>query len=329
LISSPEHDARPSASEATFAMRAASSHLLVSPSRVATPSRARGADRSVRPLVEPSRVRRRLVASAGFDLDALMPVSIEGDLEGLQEEAGANFDDDGVPLDYGDSEKELEALRAAVGVVDRGSVRWRVIRVAGRSVFPSLEAAGASRVAIERLLRLGPQEGAAVEFSAASKEGEATRVKRALAMCHVQSSGILIVAPGFVADAIAAAASADECVDLSDGLCFFLSLVGPQTAELLKKAGVVGVIDPGSALGTHRTFGFEGRPVVATNGGWELYDSEASSAKGPPENTMNVVNLIVEEGVAGLLWAAVTGLGAEPVGITALDEWAKEQSANP
>ena len=49
-------------------------------------------------------------ASDAFDLDALMPDTIEGDLEGLQEEAGAEFDDDGVPLNYGDVDAETTAL---------------------------------------------------------------------------------------------------------------------------------------------------------------------------------------------------------------------------
>ena len=58
----------------------------------------------------PPRVRS---ASDAFDLDALVPDTIEGDLEGLQEEAGAEFDDDGVPLNYGDVDAETTALTRA------------------------------------------------------------------------------------------------------------------------------------------------------------------------------------------------------------------------
>ena len=81
-----------------------------------------------------------------------MPASIEGDLEGLQEEAGANFDDDGLPLDYGDVDAELAVLNASAGIVDRGAVKYRLIRLGGEEAVPALKAAGASSDAVEALL---------------------------------------------------------------------------------------------------------------------------------------------------------------------------------
>ena len=79
----------------------------------------------------------------GLDLDALMPTSILGDLEGLQEEAGAEFDDNGVPLNFGDSAYEADILRTKVGIVDR-SGGWRILRLAGPGAVDALKAAGAT-----------------------------------------------------------------------------------------------------------------------------------------------------------------------------------------
>jgi hypothetical protein len=240
--------------------------------------------------------------AADFDLDALMPDSIEGDLEGLQEEAGANFDDDGLPLDYGDVDAELAVLNASAGIVDRGAVKYRLIRLGGKEAVPALKAAGASSDAVEALLSLGPNEGAAVAF------GEKT------AMVHVQNGGLLVVAPDTVADKLVANAN-ESAADLAEQ-CALLSLVGPDAPSLLARAGVGGVMD--RPLGAHQTFGFEGRPVVATHGGAEMFDDFDTRT-----TTLACCNLVADEGVAGLLWAAMTSLGAKPAGTASLEKWAE------
>ena len=261
--------------------------------------------------------RRRVVArAADFDLDALMPDAIEGDLEGLQEEAGANFDDDGLPLDYGDVDAELAVLNAGGGIVDRGAVKWRLVRLGGPAAVPALEAAGAPRDAIEALLSSGPNEGAAVAFRSRSEGDDEVR-ETETATLHVLSGGLLVVAPDSVAERLLAAAGADAA-DLAEQ-CALLSLVGPDAGALLAKAGVSGVMD--QPLGAHQTFGFEGRPVVATHGGAEMFVSFDRRTK-----TLACANLIVDEGVAGLLWAAMTSLGAREVGTRALEKWAREHA---
>jgi glycine cleavage system aminomethyltransferase T len=257
--------------------------------RRASSSRARRAVVSS-PSSPPSRV---VLARGGMDLDALdldalMPDTIEGDLEGLQEEAGATFDDEGIPLDYGDVDAELETLRSSVGIVDRGG-RWRILRLGGPAAIPALEAAGASPDAIAALLALQPGQGAALPLA-----------DDAVAMAHVQGGGLLLVAPAAAADAVADAAG-EDAMDLAD-MCALVSLVGPNAADLLASAGVAGVM--AGPPGTHEAFGFEGRPVVAAHGA-EL---------GVPS-----ANFVVDEGVAGLVWAAMTGKGAKPVGTRALD----------
>ena len=126
------------------------------------------------------------------------------------------------------------------------------------------------------------------------------------------------MAPEPVADALLAAAGADAA-DLAER-CALLSLVGPDAAALLAKAGVSGVMD--QPLGAHLTFGFEDRPVVATHGGAEMFVSFDERTK----TRKACANLIVDEGVAGLLWAAMTSLGAKPAGTDALERWARENA---
>ena len=84
-----------------------------------------------------------------------------------------------------------------------------------------------------------------------------------------------------------------------DERCVLLTLIGPLAGDLLKSAGVVGVME--GDVGAHATFGFEGRPVVAARGG-EI-----------------VVNLVADEGVAGLLWAAMVAKGARECGTESVE----------
>ena len=90
-------------------------------------------------------------------------------------------------------------------------------------------------------------------------------------------------------------------MDLAD-MCALVSLVGPNAADLLASVGVGGVM--AGPPGTHEAFGFDGRPVVAAHGA---------------ELGVQSANLVVDEGVAGLVWAAMTEKGAKPVGTRALD----------
>jgi len=298
-----------------FAMRVAAARALVAPSRRAISPNARFGKTFGVPT---HRHRKHRVvpknAAAEIDLDALMPDSIEGDLEGLQEEAGAVFDETGVPLSYGDTQAELETLRTKVGVVDRGNQKWRLLRLSGASAADVLVEAGAGEDAVTTLFAKGPNKGSALTFSSV------WTYKKEVATCHVQAGGgLLVVAPAGVADILLQAAGggggSETCVDLAER-CSFLSLVGPNAGALLQAAGVTGG-SMDQSMGTHRTFGFEGRPVVACNGGGELFSGNETIE----HEKHGVVNLIVDEGVAGLLWAAVTNLGAEPVGLTALEAW--------
>ena len=122
---------------AMFATRAAPARVPAPPGRASTLASARGSRPPAAARIGRASRRRGVVArAADFDLDALMPDSIEGDLEGLQEEAGATFDDDGLPLEYGDVDAELAVLTSEVGIVDRGAVKWRLLRLGGPRLSP-------------------------------------------------------------------------------------------------------------------------------------------------------------------------------------------------
>ena len=186
----------------------------------------------------------------GLDLDALMPTSILGDLEGLQEESGAVFDDDGVPLNFGDADAEAEILRTKVGIVDR-SGGWKILRLAGPDAVAALKSAGATGEDIEALMSKEPGAGMPIDL-------DGDRIA-----AHVMGGGMLVTAPVEVADKLMENGG-DAVTDLAEQ-CTLLSLVGPDAAELLVRSGAPGVME--QDVGTHAVFGFEDTPVVAAYGG--------------------------------------------------------------
>ena len=252
-----------------FAVSSATFAVVASP-RVAVAPRARAAAvASSSSSSSSSRRRRRrasfsndirrsaAVASAGgddapgevvdlddldFDLDDLMPDTIMGDLEDLQEELGAEFDDDGVPLNYGDAALEARAMRERCGVVDRTGA-WKLLRLGGPNAIDALIASGAAAKDVDALKTLAPGQGAAVSFD----RGDGSR-----AMCHVQDGGVLIIAPTSVATTLLAAAGPDAATDLAEQ-CVLLSILGPKASDMLSDVGIVGVL--GMPPGTHAVFG--------------------------------------------------------------------------
>ena len=179
-----------------------------------------------------------------FDLDALMPDTIDGDLEGLQEEAGAEFDDDGLPLNYGDTAAEAEVIRSKVGILDR-SGRWSLLRVAGPGAVAALESAGATSDDVAALIVLQPGEGAALRFGDGDDDDDDddATTSTTIGMAHVQGGGLLLILPAAVADAVTAAAAAAggpnpvELMDLSEQ-CVLLSILGPGANDMLEQSGI-------------------------------------------------------------------------------------------
>ena len=222
-----------------------------------------------------------------------MPTSILGDLEGLQEEAGAEFDDDGVPLNFGDSAYEANILRTKVGIVDR-SGGWRVLRLAGPGAVPTR-----SRLR-GRLARTSTRSWPRTRSRRAPRPGR-RRVRRARLSRGLAGDG----AGG--GGGCTGEGGGDAVKDLAEQ-CTLLSLVGPDAAELLVRSGAR---RDGARGGHARTFGFEGCPVVAAFGGDLLASGWDVSRGGEPSGGRGHRGSAVE--------LALKGQGAEPVGSQALD----------
>ena len=237
-----------------------------------------------------ARPRRRGPSSVHvFDVDSLLPPPIDGDLASLFEEAGAEVDDNGVALSFGNDSAALDALPFGLLVFDRThGTRLRV--------------GGAQRAALLQPLCSGElaalQVGGSVECLLALPEHSLPA--RVLAL---ESSLLLLLpqrASAFAAQrlrALAAAASLDASVDdVSLSTASFV-LLGPGVAGALRRIGLGG----SSAEGTHALFGYQGSPCLL------LSCSGLASHKG--------VTLVVDESVAGSLWATLTGaVGALPAG---------------
>ena len=84
--------------------------------------------------------------------------------------------------------------------------------------------------------------------------------------------------------------------------CALLTVVGPMSADILRNSGLMEVVE--LDVGSHRVFGFDGRPVVAAH---------------TSEYAVLGVNLIVDEGVAGQVWATISRTTVAPCGSRASD----------
>ena len=238
----------------------------------------------------PRRHAKTFVSGGDIDLDALLPPDIDGDLESLQRESGAVIDDDGFVLNFGAREEELEAIKTAVGVIDRSD--WGLIRSSGPGAPRALTAIAANHDG----LALTPA-GSGFEIKVASTNDTA--------QVYCQSEGFLIVVPPSSIDAVAnvlESSPEQNFMELNDQ-CALLTVVGPQCADVLSKTGLVEVLT--DAVGAHRVFGFENRPVVAAH---------------TREFDVPGVNLIIDEAIAGQVWATITRAGVIPCGSQASDE---------
>ena len=91
--------------------------------------------------------------------------------------------------------------------------------------------------------------------------------------------------------------------------CVLLTACGPKTLEVLKPTGLAMVLEAGKEYeNAHAVFGFENRPVVCCKTNEFVGKCGEESA----------VNFVVDEGVAGQVWAAIIK-AAFPVGTEALD----------
>ena len=241
---------------------------------------------SLRQRRGPIRRRRGRVDAAEVDLDSLLPPDIDGDLEGLQEEAGAVFGDDGFVLNFGSVEEELRAIESTAAVIDRSD--WGIVRVNGPGAATALRVIAKREDAVELT---SPGTGFEIELKFDGR----------FAQIYAQDQGFLvIVPPSSTSRLLSELASVPEqsFMELNDK-CALLTVVGPKTNDILGPSGLTQVLS--GPVGSHCVFGFENRPVIAARTA-EYSDGVVG------------LNLVVDEGVAGQMWATITRAGVTPAG---------------
>jgi glycine cleavage system aminomethyltransferase T len=227
------------------------------------------------------------------------PPPIDGDLESLHEEAGAEIEEEtGAVLSYGNDEQALEAIAHGLVVFDR-------------STSPRLRVNGAGRYEVlqpfcsEPLAELSPGFGCDAVLVLPDKTEVAARV---LVCDHVY---VLLFEPEdapAAAKVLQALNKASKSVkdssvrDIGASTALF-ALVGPGSKMALRGMGAQEKLaTDGAGFHMFFLFGMPPQPVIVIAGvafGCELQG----------------VLLLVDEAVAGSLWAAITGhLNALPAG---------------
>jgi hypothetical protein len=144
--------------------------------------------------------------------------------------------------------------------------------------------------------------------------GTGKRVNRKLDIYAQESGAFLVIASREDVkenrvETIAKECKMSEVMNLASR-CVLLTACGPKTLEVLKPTGLAMVLEAGKEYeNAHAVFGFENRPVVCCK-------TNEFVGKCGEESAMNFV---VDEGVAGQVWAAIIKAGAFPVGTEALD----------
>ena len=258
------------------------------------------------------RALRASSASSEDDLFAsLEPPSIDLDLESMQEDLGAVLDDDGFVLRYNKDgcEEEMKILRNECAIIDRS--QWGVFRVASGG-------GGDMRRFLEIMASSSSNDSGTESFTMEEIEkiqpGTGKRLNGRLDI-YAQESGafLVIVSREDVkekkVETVARECGISEVMNLASR-CVLLTVCGPKTLEVLKPTGLAMVLEAGKEYeNAHAVFGFANRPVVCCKTNEFLGKCGEESA----------VNFVVDEGVAGQVWAAIIKAGAIPVGSEALD----------
>jgi len=246
---------------------------------------------------------------------SLEPPSIDLDLESMQEDLGAVLDDDGFVLRYNKDgcEEEMKILRNECAIIDRS--QWGVFRVASGG-------GGDMRRFLEIMASSSSNDGAkdssnesfTMEELEKIQPGTGKRVNGRLDI-YAQESGafLVIVSREDVkekkVETVAKECGISEVMNLASR-CVLLTVCGPKTLEVLKPTGLAMVLEAGKEYeNAHAVFGFANRPVVCCKTNEFLGKCGEESA----------VNFVVDEGVAGQVWAAIIKAGAIPVGSEALE----------
>ena len=241
---------------------------------------------------------------------SLEPPKVDLDLDAMQEELGATRDQDGFVVRYTDDangrEEETKILRNECAILDRSA--WGVFRIANKGT----EEEGGDLVTFLEKLSNGGKLTA--EEIGSMQPGTGKRVNGCLDVYAQESGAFLVIASREDVKEKKVETLAEEC-KISEVMnlasrCVLLTVCGPKTLEVLKTTGLAAVLEAGKEYeNAHAVFGFENRPVVCCKTNEFVGKCGNGSA----------VNFLVDEGVAGQVWAAIIKAGALPVGSEALD----------
>ena len=226
-------------------------------------------------------------------LDDIDFPDIDADLASFQDEDGAVFGDEGVPVSYGNDGYALEAYEVGVALIDRS--HWGRLRLAGPHRLQFLHSQSTADVAT-----LDP--GSGTDTVLVTPQGRTIDVATVLS----QGSGaLLLLSPGMstaIKERLEKFIFPNDEVSVSDiaPATAMFSLLGPASDVVMRELAAESVV--GAEQGSHSVFSFGGKPVIAVVGG------------GLPGTGYT---LIVAESAAGDLWRAITGRGAEPMGTRA------------
>lgn len=240
----------------------------------------------------------------------LEPPKVDLDLESLQEDLGAVVDENGFVLRYGEEiEEEVKILRNECAIIDRSE--WGIFRVASGAegdMVRFLETLSSSESSESSSEKLSMEEIGSIQ------PGTGKRVNGKLDIYAQESGAFLVIASREDVkenrvETIAKECKMSEVMNLASR-CVLLTACGPKTLEVLKPTGLAMVLEAGKEYeNAHAVFGFENRPVVCCKTNEFVGKCGEESA----------VNFVVDEGVAGQVWAAIIKAGAFPVGTEALD----------
>ena len=225
-------------------------------------------------------------------------------MESLQEDLGAVVDENGFVLRYGEEiEEEVKILRNECAIIDRSE--WGIFRVASGADGDMARFLGTLSYSSEKL---------SMEEIGSIQPGTGKRVNGKLDIYAQESGAFLVIASREDVkenrvETIAKECKMSEVMNLASR-CVLLTACGPKTLEVLKPTGLAMVLEAGKEYeNAHAVFGFENRPVVCCKTNEFVGKCGEESA----------VNFVVDEGVAGQVWAAIIKAGAFPVGTEALD----------
>ncbi|GMH43709.1 hypothetical protein BSKO_11631 [Bryopsis sp. KO-2023] len=227
------------------------------------------------------------VPDADFEVD--IP-DIGGDIQFFQQELGAEIDDQGVAVSFGNQDNVEEALRSGLVVFDQS--HWGRFKIGGDGCLNFLHGQSTND-----FKALRPGQGCDTVFATAS----AGTIE--LAACYVTEGGVLVmVSPGMVEpllerlDKYVFPGDNVNLMDISDK-CMAIGVFGPKSDEIMEEMQVTGLNN--SDYGDHRLVEFQSSPTIVVKG----------TSVGPDGYTF-----IVDESVAGDLYSALVQQGGVPIG---------------